>query len=41
VTESTTYFDEFGRTRFIEHPLGADYGGDTLVTGYLEYDPGP
>ncbi len=38
VTASSAYFDELGRLRFIENPLGSDYSDKTLVTQFAEYD---
>ncbi|SIS73651.1 RHS repeat domain-containing protein [Neptunomonas antarctica] len=36
--EKTTWFDEFGRNRFTENHLGADYQDETLISGYLQFD---
>lgn len=35
---SHVFLDAFGRVRFSQHELGADYGGTTLVTGLVHYD---
>lgn len=35
---SHVFLDAFGRARFSQHELGADYGSTTLVTGLVHYD---
>jgi RHS repeat-associated protein len=36
---ATSYFDEVGRSRFAQVPLGDDYADDTLIVGSRTYDP--
>jgi RHS repeat-associated protein len=37
-TSSTLHFDELGRERYEESPLGADYAGETLISTARTYD---
>ncbi|MBI4510125.1 MAG: RHS repeat-associated core domain-containing protein [Deltaproteobacteria bacterium] len=36
--ELTTFLDELGRVRYRERPLGKDYGNDSLISDYVEFD---
>jgi RHS repeat-associated protein len=38
VTRSTVYYDEFGRTRFFQTDLGADYGNRSTYSGFVVRD---
>ncbi len=37
-TRSTVYYDEFGRTRYVQTDLGADYGNRSLFSGFATHD---
>ena len=37
-TQTTTYYDDFGRPLRVEQPLGEDYAGDVVIANDVTYD---